>query len=594
MVAHCGANMRIKHLLVAIGFAGSMFAETAAQATCPAWHTLTNGTTADATQVMDNFNVILGCPNFTGNVGVGISTPSTKLEVSGAEILGSNVGNNELALDSSGANYGFLSNRGVGIWSLGYGPTLGTLGTAVLTWNSSGYVGIGTTTPATKLDVYQTSQSSAAEGTGSLILSNASARRVELGYDNTIDAGFIRAYQSGVAARALVLNPGGGSVGIGTTTPQSGTTLNVSSNTGSAAAFLVSGTTGVRINGALTTAEIDGVDYTGTGSYQPLLITGSQLQLGHSGSADVTISSGGNMGIGTTSPLTSLQVGPGTLGSNFDNLAGGAVTPGVLNSLGSGVVAMGVSVSNGGTNPRAALVLNDTSGVWGLSETYSTSGYPFALSIGGLEKLRVTTGGNVGIGTTTPSYPLTVNGTAYATGAAGALSDRRHKTDIRPLSLDAVGIVMRLNPVTFAWIDPHDDGMRGEQIGFIAQDVLPVLPDAVLTMHNAEGTLGLKYDEFIPVLTKAIQQQQSEIATLQAADQREVATIARLQTPIAESNAIRELKLQVDLPAVQFARLVAANAALTEEVRAQSDAIRQLRTQMADVLRRSHLRTASN
>jgi hypothetical protein len=119
------------------------------------------------------------------------------------------------------------------------------------------------------------------------------------------------------------------------------------------------------------------------------------------------------------------------------------------------------------------------------------------------------TGINIPVGSG-PSYPLHVNGTVFATGGAGALSDRRHKTDIQPLSLDALDTVGQLKPVTFLWKDPTDDGMKGRQIGFIAQDVQTVLPDAVLTANDADKTLGLKYDALIPVLTKAIQQLKSD------------------------------------------------------------------------------------
>jgi hypothetical protein len=44
-------------------FAGLAMAafSTAASATCPTFHTLTNGSTADANQVMDNYNYILQC-----------------------------------------------------------------------------------------------------------------------------------------------------------------------------------------------------------------------------------------------------------------------------------------------------------------------------------------------------------------------------------------------------------------------------------------------------------------------------------------------------------------------------------------------------
>ncbi len=74
--------MNRKILAVIVGaFAASWLPTGALAQSCPTFHTLTNGTTADASQVMDNFNYILGCPNFTGNVGIGVSTPSVPLTV---------------------------------------------------------------------------------------------------------------------------------------------------------------------------------------------------------------------------------------------------------------------------------------------------------------------------------------------------------------------------------------------------------------------------------------------------------------------------------------------------------------------------------
>ena len=52
--------------------------------------------------------------------------------------------------------------------------------------------------------------------------------------------------------------------------------------------------------------------------------------------------------------------------------------------------------------------------------------------------------------------------------------------------------------------------MKGLQIGFIAQEVEKVLPEVVLTEPNEEKTKGLKYNEIIPVLTKAIQELKAE------------------------------------------------------------------------------------
>jgi len=51
---------------------------------------------------------------------------------------------------------------------------------------------------------------------------------------------------------------------------------------------------------------------------------------------------------------------------------------------------------------------------------------------------------------------------------------------------------------------PSDDGMKGEQIGFIAQDVQHLLPDTILTANDKDKTLSIKYNELIPVLTNSL------------------------------------------------------------------------------------------
>jgi hypothetical protein len=85
-------------------------------------------------------------------VGIGTTSPNAKLDVSAGQILAGPTGNNAFALNSSGANYGFISNQSAGVWSLGYGSAIGTLATSVLNWDSSGNVGIGTS-PNAKLEV---------------------------------------------------------------------------------------------------------------------------------------------------------------------------------------------------------------------------------------------------------------------------------------------------------------------------------------------------------------------------------------------------------------------------------------------------------
>jgi len=296
---------------------------------CPTFHTLTNGTTADASQVMDNFNVILQCPNFTGNVGIGISIPSYTLDIGGSAQVRGPAGTNpaKLFLNPSGAGY-------------------------------------------------------------------VSEIRSEASGDQT-------------------------------------------------------------------------------------------LKFIHNGNSALAINSSGNVGIGTATPSRKLEVNGEVKfgGSDWGNLYG---------YTNAGVLAYAMAASTGNTFFNG--------------------------------------GGNFGIGTTTPSYALHVSGTAYATGAAGALSDIRHKKDIASLKDGALDFIMKLRPVSFKWKNPKDDGMKGNQIGFIAQEVEKILPTIVLTQNNEERTKGLKYNELIPVITKALQE-------LEALNEQQGRGIAALK---AENASLRE------------------------------------------------------
>jgi hypothetical protein len=61
-----------------------------------------------------------------------------------------------------------------------------------------------------------------------------------------------------------------------------------------------------------------------------------------------------------------------------------------------------------------------------------------------------------------------------------------------------------------------DNGMLGTHLGFIAQEIKDILPSTVLIQQNSENTLGLKYNEFIPLLVKAIQELKAENDSLRA------------------------------------------------------------------------------
>lgn len=88
-------------------------------------------------------------------------------------------------------------------------------------------------------------------------------------------------------------------------------------------------------------------------------------------------------------------------------------------------------------------------------------------------------------------------------------SDVRKKQDIAPLEY-GLSEVMKLNPVRFRFIAAPDK----KEIGFIAQETLPIIPEVVGDRGGEEHFLVMEYVKLIPVLVKAIQEQQATIDKL--------------------------------------------------------------------------------
>ncbi|ANF49846.1 hypothetical protein A0O34_04520 [Chryseobacterium glaciei] len=123
---------------------------------------------------------------------------------------------------------------------------------------------------------------------------------------------------------------------------------------------------------------------------------------------------------------------------------------------------------------------------------------------------------NVGIGTTTPSSLLQVNGTITANRIQGP-SDSRFKKNVTPIK-NALEKVISLGGYTYDWKDasefPNQSIGKGHDMGVIAQEVEKVFPEAVTT--NKEGYKAVNYQALVPALIEAIKAQQAQINALQA------------------------------------------------------------------------------
>lgn len=105
--------------------------------------------------------------------------------------------------------------------------------------------------------------------------------------------------------------------------------------------------------------------------------------------------------------------------------------------------------------------------------------------------LAVTATGNIGIGTTGPSYKLHVLGDIYATGAITALSDMREKDMVIRTYL-TVHEIASAPSFVYYWKDKkaHDELLH---VGSSAQYWRTVLPEVVLEAKDEKGTLSMQY-----------------------------------------------------------------------------------------------------
>ena len=185
------------------------------------------------------------------------------------------------------------------------------------------------------------------------------------------------------------------------------------------------------------------------------------------------------------------------------------------------VVATDGKAGIGENSPTAKLHINTTSGEDG-----------FRVQITGDTKLKVASNGGVLVGynTTSPTFALQLqNSSVDMKGRARAYSwntysDGRLKTDQKALGY-GLKEVMQLQPKSYFHHDSEtkEDGTfvmvgshKTHTFGFIAQELNEIIPEAVYVPEDETKDLwSLDYEKLIPVLTKAMQEQQEIITKMQ-------------------------------------------------------------------------------
>ena len=232
----------------------------------------------------------------------------------------------------------------------------------------------------------------------------------------------------------------------------------------------------------------------------------------------------GNVGIGTISPSSKLAVN-----GDITILTGSGIYFNTSANTGNS----SIMCQGGGSMSLRAYGTE----MIGLNENTT-----LLFSTSGLERMRISSAGNTQPGADN-AYSLGVSGTRWSAvwAANGTIqtSDEREKKDIIDSDL-GLDFISKLRPVSFKWkvgqniITSEPDGIDEDgkektktviipregirtHYGLIAQEVETLLngKDFGGFIHDSETDIkGLRYDQFVPILIKGMQEQQTQIESL--------------------------------------------------------------------------------
>jgi hypothetical protein len=319
-----------------------------------------------------------------------------------------------------------------------------------------------------------------------------------------------------------------GNVGIGTSSPNSnigfgiGNDIKISQVAGTAHQAGNAGSVGLTISDGGGHSGVF-VNNTHDGTYSDQSITFKTAEGGISAATErMTITSAGNVGIGTSSPSLPLHINGSSAGD-------------------------GIVYSRSGTE---YFRIDDTGTDMNIKTT--GGGHTITFNTSGSERMRIDSSGNLLVGTATIYGQITSqsDGTKFQyashnTDTSGATQTSfrfmRNTADVGSITTtssatayntssdyrlkenvvadwDATTRLKQLNPVRFNFISNPDTTVDG----FLAHEVQDVVPEAITGTHNEvddEGNpvyQGIDQSKLVPLLVKTIQELEARIAALEA------------------------------------------------------------------------------
>ena len=468
---------------------------------------------------------------FAGNIGIGTSSPTARLQVlDKVRIVSTGFADLEFSAPGAGGNYnrivvnssisptiylydaiageyfGSWSRVGTSIGQLGINRITSYTGTDLLLQPSgTGNVGINDTTPLSLFtvgggDAFQV------DASGRVFASIGASGAGNLAYSfvGDTDTGFYRSaanemrFQTAGSDRITV--NASGNVGIGTTSPFAKLSVEIGA----------AGTVGVIVKAAASqTANL--TEWRNNNGDVLAQFTSNAVFV-----SDRGISSA----VRLDDKIIDVKCGNGNCITSVANggyaVSGTSATVGVFGSGNS----FGVQGSGGdgvGVNGNA----HNGWGIYGYADNIGIAGYFKSEAGYGL----IVEKGNTGLATTSPWRKLSVTGTVgfdgltgnfgagslcltaskevvYNAGSDACLSSLRStKHDIAPLNLDALAAILALQPVSFIY---NGDASSAVRYGFIAEDTEAI--NRSLATHDARGKVsGIDDRGILSVLVKALQ-----------------------------------------------------------------------------------------